>query len=272
MKRLIFALLHRNGNYLLSRNFRLQRVGNLDWVLRNYAIREVCLGVDELMILDLSESDDHRERFRDEVRILGEECFVPVAVGGRIRSIAEVDRLLGVGTDKVVLNTAFVNDPGLCEEIAARFGSQAVVASIDVCREVGTAPSDRAELLVRPDRLGPRIEDALDHGAGEVLLQSVDRDGTGNGLELELADGLLGITAPLILMGGVGHADQIVEGLLHSAVDAVATANLFNFVGDALVDARRRCFDRGIQLAMWEGSELAKLAGVHRHGSTKSAP
>jgi cyclase len=261
MKRLIFTLLHRDGHYLLSRNFRLQRVGDIDWVLRNYAIRSVSLGIDELMVLDLSESDDVRERFREEVRILGEECFVPLAVGGRIRSVDEVERLLTVGADKVVLNEPFVCDPGLCEAIAARFGSQALVAGIDVRREVSLAPGVREGLLVTPEELVQRVDRVLDRGAGEVLLQSVDRDGTGNGLDLTLADGLGDLPVPLILMGGVGHAHQIVEGLQHPAVDAVATANLFNFVGDALVEARLRCLDAGVALPGWDRQELARLEG-----------
>lgn len=261
MKRLIFTLLFCDGSYMLSRNFRLQRVGDLDWVLRNYAIRTVSLGIDELMVLDLSQSDDSRERFRDEVQILGEECFVPLAVGGRIRSVAEVERLLAVGTDKVVLNAPFVTNPGLCESIAGRFGSQAVVASIDVGR--GPAPSCpvRDGPFVAPATLDLRLSQALQHGAGEILLQSIDRDGTGNGLDLALVDNLSAISAPLILMGGVGHADQIVAGLQHPAVDAVATANLFNFVGDALVEARRRCLAAGLRLATWEEQGLTRLDG-----------
>lgn len=271
MKRLIFTLLHRDGHYLLSRNFRLQRVGNLDWVLRNYAIRAVSLGIDELMVLDLSDSDDHRARFREEVRILGEECFVPLAVGGRIRSVEEVERLLAVGTDKVVLNAPFVTDPGLCEAIAARFGSQALVAGLDVRREPTIAPGVRDGLLVAPEQLTARVAEVIGHGAGEVLLQSVDRDGTGNGLDLTLADDLGGISVPLILMGGVGHADQIVTGLWHPAVDAVATANLFNFVGDALVEARRRCLEAGVALPDWDGEDLTSLEGCLADDATDKA-
>lgn len=261
MKRLIFTLLFRDGQYLLSRNFRLQRVGDLNWVLRNYAIREVSLGIDELMVLDVSQSDDNRERFRDEVRILGQECFVPLAVGGRIRSVAEVDRLLAVGADKVVLNAPFVTDPAICESIAGRFGSQALVAGIDVLRERALATDVREGLVVTPADVAIRVGQVLNDGAGEILLQSVDRDGTGNGLDLALVDDLVGISAPLILMGGIGHAGHFEAGLRHPAVDAVATANLLNFVGDALIKARHRCQEAGVALATWQGQELARLRG-----------
>ncbi len=270
MKRLIFTLLHRDGYYLLSRNFRLQRVGDLDWVLRNYAIRAVSLGVDELIVLDLSESDERRERFREEVRIIGEECFVPIAVGGRIRSVGEVERLLAVGADKVVLNTPFVTDPGLCELVAERFGSQALVAGIDAQRSPSLSPSPRSGLLVTPEELAPRVGRAIERGAGEVLLQSVDRDGTGNGLDISLIESLGTISVPLILMGGIGHASHIVTGLQVPAVDAVATANLFNFVGDGLVDARRRCLEAGVALPCWNEQELNKLEGTLRMASGNS--
>jgi len=262
MKRIIFTLLHRDGDYLLSRNFRLQRVGELDWVLKNYAIREVSLGIDELMVLDLSTNDVHRERFRDEVRILSEECFVPLTVGGRIRSVDEVERLLLVGADKVLLNAPFFADPDLCRAVAARFGSQALVAGIDVCREVASAPPGRAGLMVPPERIRTQVEHALACGAGEILLQSVDRDGTGNGLDLDHVASLEGLRVPLIVMGGVGHSGQVLEGLLHPLVDAVATANLFNFVGDALVRARTFAREHGVDLAAWSGAELSELEGA----------
>lgn len=265
MKRIIFTLLHRDGHYLLSRNFRLQRVGGLDWVLKNYAIREVSLGIDELMVLDLSTTDVHRARFRDEVRVLSEECFVPLTVGGRIRSIDEVERLLLIGADKVLLNAPFFVDPGLCLAVAERFGSQALVGGIDVCRDVASVPPDRAGLMTSPERLRTHAEHVLASGAGEILLQSVDQDGTGKGLDLEHVATLHGFRVPLIVMGGVGHSGQVLEGLLHPFVDAVATANLFNFVGDALVRTRTFAREQGVDLAAWSGAELSELEGSCRY-------
>lgn len=96
MKRMIFGLLYRDGSYVLSRNFRLQRIGDIGWVLNNYGILEVSQGIDELMILDVSSGEATRDRFRYEVAALAEECFVPVTVGGRVRSVQEADQLFGV--------------------------------------------------------------------------------------------------------------------------------------------------------------------------------
>lgn len=266
MRRLLFALLHSDGSYMLSRNFRLQRVGDLSWVLRNYEIRRVSLGIDELVVLDVSPESTDRERFRREVATLAEECFVPVTVGGHIRDLDEVGRLFDIGADKVLLNTPFLSDPELCEAVASRYGSQALVAGIDVSRVPSTVGSSRQGTVVGPDRLGATVGLAIGHGAGEVLVQSVDRDGTGNGLDLGLLDGMGPIERPVIVMGGVGHADHLVEGLLHPSVDAVATANLFNFVGDTLHRARRTCISRGVPLASWQSGEIESLRGAIQHG------
>ncbi len=259
MKRLIFVLLYRDGSYMLSRNFRLQRVGDLDWVLRNYELRRVSLGIDELVVLDVSDHRSERERFHAEVTTLTEQCFVPVAVGGGIRDVDEVGRLLAIGADKVVLNAPFFTDRHLCEAIASRYGSQALVAGIDVARDLSSSTGGPGRPIVTPETLVDHVRMTEDLGAGELLVQSVDRDGTGNGLDLAFADMLGGVGRPVIMLGGVGQADHIVEGLLHPAVDAVATANLFNFVGDSLVTARSRCVERGVRLPTWDHRDFDEL-------------
>jgi cyclase len=262
MKRIIFTLLHADGAYMLSRNFRLQRVGDVDWVLTNYRIREVSLGIDELMILDASRDAADRDRFRREVHTLVKECFVPVTVGGRITSLDEAARLFDVGADKVLLNSAFHVNPGLCADVAGRYGSQALVAGIDVRGQPLAAGHPRALGSVGPDGLERHADRAVDIGAGEILLQSIDRDGTGNGLDLRLADRTGSLRVPLILMGGVGHAKHIAEGLKHPTVAAVATANLFNFVGDTLVRTRNECRANGINLAKWPVDNVASFEGM----------
>ena len=269
MRRLLFALLHSDGSYMLSRNFRLQRVGDLGWVLANYEIGRVSLGIDELVVLDVSPDATGRDRFRREVATLAEECFVPVTVGGHIRDLDEVGRLLAIGADKVLLNTPFHADPELCEAVAGRYGSQALVAGIDVSRDATAVGPSRQRTAVPAERLGAMVDRAIGHGAGEVLVQSVDRDGTGNGLDLGLLEMLGPIERPLIVMGGVGRADHLVEGLVHPDVDAVATANLFNFVGDSLVAARQRCVEQGVALATWRSEEFDTIRGaLAGHGTT----
>jgi len=259
MKRIIFTLLYRDGSYMLSRNFRLQRVGDLDWVLRNYRIREVSLGIDELMILDVSSDDSTRDRFRNEVSTLARECFVPLTVGGRVTSVDEAQRLFGLGADKILMNTALTRDPTLIEDLAGVFGSQAIVAGIDVCSDLARVEGVRVDRMTRPEDVAAQMHAALSLGAGEVLLQSVDRDGTGNGLDLGSLADLGSFSAPLIVMGGVGRASHVIDGLRCDAVDAVATANLFNFVGDTLLETRRAAVGSGVELPMWESADMKQL-------------
>ncbi len=264
MKRIIFALLHCNGHYMLSRNFRLQRVGDIEWVLRNYEIRRVSLGIDELMILDVSPEVSDRFVFHRDVSRLVEECFVPVTVGGHLKSREDVATCFAVGADKVLMNRAFFDAPERCEEIAATYGSQALIAGIDVIDDVEGMQAALHRPFVVRDALQAHVRKVVDSGAGEVLIQSVDRDGTGNGFDLSLAERAESGPAPLILMGGVGQASHLSEGLGASAVDAVATANLFNFIGDALLESRLQARSDGVLLAEWPDVGLEPLRGVLR--------
>jgi len=268
MKRIIFVLLYSDGHYMLSRNFRLQRVGDIDWVLRNYKIGRVSLGIDELMILDVSRGDSDRSLFHRDVARLVEECFVPVTVGGRLRSRDSVAGCFEVGADKVLMNTAFFEAPELCEEVAATYGSQALVAGIDVMDDVEGLQDANGRQFVARDRLSAHVERVIELGAGEVLVQSVERDGTGNGLDLALAALAGSGTTPLILIGGVGQAAHLSEGLREPAVDAVATANLFNFIGDTLLEARSFTKSSGVRLAHWLGADFSTLRSIFAEPGT----
>jgi cyclase len=267
VKRIIFALLHCDGHYMLSRNFRLQRVGDIEWVLRNYEIRRISLGIDELMILDVSPGGSGRSVFHGDVERLVAECFVPVTVGGQLRSLADVASCFAVGADKVLMNSAFFDAPSLCEGVAATYGSQALVAGIDVVDVAeGLQTTSDGRAFVPRDRLGEHVRRVVEHGAGEVLVQSVDRDGTGNGLDLGLARIADSGSTPLILMGGVGHGAHLSEGLCDDDVDAVATANLFNFMGDTLRDSRDRARSDGVSLAAWSDQAVHRLRDTLRAG------
>lgn len=241
MKRLIFAVLWDSGSFMLSRNFRLQRIGDLGWLLRNYRLAEVAGGLDEIMILNVGEDPLIDDVLLAAVRTIAHECFVPVTVGGGIRSVDDAQKLLEVGVDKIVMNTSIHRDPSLCESVSRRFGRQFLVQGIDVLRRHPEAPP-----LVRlkggdapPVDVRTAMRRGNDVGAGEILLQSVDRDGTGMGLDLAAVSAVGDVSdVPLIMMGGVGKPDHVVEGLLDPRIDAVATANLLNFIGDAFLVTR----------------------------------
>jgi cyclase len=253
-KRILFALLYDNGQFMLSRNFRLQKVGNLAWLQKNYNFSHISFFIDELIVLDVTRGDRNQAAFCETLEALTEGCFVPIAAGGGIRSVEQARRLLRSGADKVVVNTPIFSQPALLKELAQEFGQQCVVGSLDLKRTQG----DKYEILIES---GTRALDGVatdelqrlsDGEVGEWYLNSVDRDGTGQGYDLALLDQLpVDWSVPVILAGGAGNASHIAAGLADSRVDAVATAHLFNFVGDGLKQARSTLLSSGVELASW---------------------
>ena len=204
-----------------------RRVGAVHQSVKVYNLREV----DELVFLDITATPGSRPPDYELIDEIADECFMPLTVGGGIRSIKHVHRLLQVGADKVAVNTAAVEVPSLISEVARDFGSQCVVVSIDtrrhpdgslqVCTRSGTMPVDHD-----PVALARRAEDA---GAGEILLTSIDRDGTMEGYDLPLIRAVSdAVSIPVIASGGAGRPEDMVSAVENGAV-AVAAASLFHF-------------------------------------------
>ncbi|WP_286829430.1 MULTISPECIES: imidazole glycerol phosphate synthase cyclase subunit [Kordiimonas] len=253
-KRIIFTLLFDKGQFMLSRNFRLQKVGNLDWLQRNYNFADVAFFIDELIVLDVSRGERDRSAFCRALAQISEGCFAPIAAGGGIDSVDYAKALLRAGADKVVVNTALVEQPELVQEIAREFGQQCVVGSVDLKRNPG---GYNVYIRDGSEKLDVPVSEVLGWHArgnvGEIYLNSIDRDGTGQGYDFDTLSLLPeGWNLPVILAGGVGNAKHFAEGLMHDNVDAVATAHLFNFVGDGLKKARNALLDSGAQLATWD--------------------
>jgi len=262
MRRVIFTLLYDRGQFMLSRNFRLQAVGGVDWLFNNYDFAKVSHGLDELMVLDVSRGTRDPDKFAQIVQHISGLCFIPMTVGGGVTSFEIGQRFLRSGADKLLVNSAFFNDPALCRQLAGHFGRQCIVAGIDY-RRSGQGPrrpavdSGSKEI---PHDLAYWVESVQENGAGEILFQSVDQDGTGMGLDLSVVDDLpRRPEVPCILMGGVGKAEHVIRGLGHTAVDAVATANLFNFIGSAFLDVRQQIAQTGVQIAHWVDDDYALL-------------
>ena len=270
-KRLIFTLLYNNGQFVLSRNFRLQRVGNLQWLQTNYNFSHISYSIDELVVLDITRGKKKSEDFCAALKLLTEGCFVPIAAGGGVRSIETARNLLRSGADKVVVNSALYENNGFLADLASEFGQQCVVASMDIksmsgdgyrawsedgtrCQE-GFA-SEWIEKIVRNDYIG------------ELYLNSMDRDGTGQGYDLKLLDLLPAkMSKPVILAGGVGNATHLAIGLDDPRVDAVATAHLFNFIGDGLKQARQSLITAGVDLPLWDIQLLEQHLTEERAGN-----
>lgn len=206
-------------------------------------------GADELTFLDVSASSGGRETTYDVVRRTAEEVFVPLTVGGGVRAVEDVDRLLRAGADKVGVNTAAIARPALVAEIAQRFGSQVLVLSVDARRVVDGPPTPSGyEVTTHGGRRGTGIDavawakQAVELGAGEVLLNSMDADGTTAGFDLEmLADVRREVAVPLIASGGAGTVEHFVAAA-RAGADALLAASVFHFgaltVGDVKAGLR----------------------------------
>jgi imidazole glycerol-phosphate synthase subunit HisF len=253
-KRVIFTLLYDNGSFMLSRNFRLQRVGKLDWLQKNYDFSQIAFSIDELVVLDVSRNKRDEKKFYHHVRSLNDSCFVPIAAGGGIRTLKQAQILLQNGAEKIVVNTLLSENPEIVREISIRYGQQCIVAVVDVKEVNGkfTIWTDNGTVQQQIG-LAKWLEDLQNFPIGEIYLNSIDRDGTGQGFHTELLEYLPEKTLiPIILAGGAGIPSHLGEGLKDPRVDAVATAHLFNFVGNGLEQARIELLDEGFNLARWE--------------------
>lgn len=254
-KRLIFTLLYHQGQFMLSRNFRLQKVGDLRWLQTNYNFAHISYSIDELVVLDVTRGDRDPQAFGAALKSLGEGCFAPIAAGGGVRTLDHARTLLRSGADKVVVNTPLYGDDAFVRALASEFGAQCVVASMDIKRGPDGSYQAWAESGTR-GVLGPAaewIERVVASPVGELYLNSIDRDGTGQGYDLRSLDQLPApMPKPVILAGGVGNATHLAQGLADPRVDAVATAHLFNFIGDGLRQARQSLRAGGVVLPVWD--------------------
>ena len=208
-------------------------------------------GADEVVFLDITASSDRRETTVELVHRTAEEVFIPFTIGGGIRTVDDARRLLRAGADKVSVNTAAVNRPELVAEIADEFGSQCAVASIDARRAHGG--SFPFEIFTHGGRTPTGI-DAIEYairvtelGAGEILLTSMDRDGTRDGFDLELTRAVVEVVnVPVIASGGVGTLDHLVEGVLEGGADAVLAASIFHFGEHTVAEAKSHMAAAGI--------------------------
>ncbi len=252
--RMCFALLYAGGSFHLSRNFNLQAVGNFEWLMENYEFDSIARSIDELVILNVGRGVVDWPDFINTVQKLVRQCFMPVAVGGGIRSAEQARQLFANGADKVVLNSAFFSAPELIGTLASSYGAQSIVASIDFRRDA----AGNARVFVDGGAtdagidLAAAVSRAAELGAGELYLTSIDRDGTGMGYDLpalELAHAACDL--PIIAAGGADTTERLAEGIRSGYASAVSTAHLFNFMCDGLQAARRQLIADGIPLSRW---------------------
>ena len=252
-ERLVFSLIYSDGGFMQSRNFRLQRVGDINWLEKNYKFQEISFSLDELIVIDASKQIKDINKFATVVKRLANDVFIPVTAGGGIRTLEDVELLFNNGADKIVLNTALYENPGLAENIIRKYGAQSLVASVDY-----KLVNNDAIVYIKNGTLAIEIklDDYLvflqDLGVGEILLNSIQQDGTGFGYDLfTIGKYSKIISVPLLIMGGAGNEVHLLEGLNEKGVSAVVTGNLFNFIGNGLPNARKFMLDHNANLARW---------------------
>jgi cyclase len=221
------------------------------------AIAYDAAGADELTFLDITASHENRGIILDVVRRTAEACFMPVTVGGGVRSVDDIRALLKSGADKVSINTAAVNRRAFVREAAEKFGDQCIVVAIDAKKVSQPGEVDRWEIFTHGGR-HPTGLDAVDYaqevvslGAGEILLTSMDRDGTRTGFDIALTRAVAdSVTVPVIASGGVGNLDHMVEGIRDGHATAVLAASIFHFGEYSVRDAKEHMAKAGLPMRM----------------------
>src|SRR6266404_5318735 len=211
-------------------------------------------GADELTFLDITASSEERDLILHVVEEVAAQVFIPLTVGGGVRTVSDVRRLLNAGADKISINTAAVQNPQLVADAAGRYGSQCIVVAIDAKRVPGAIPP-RWEVYTHGGR-NPAGLDALEWGrrmqqlgAGEILLTSMDRDGTRLGFDLELTRAFSdALDIPVIASGGVGGLQHLVDGVVYGHADAVLAASIFHYGEYTVQQAKRLMAEQGIEV------------------------
>jgi cyclase len=251
-KRIIACLDVRNGQVVKGINFEgLRSAGDPTELARRYN-RE---GIDELVILDITATIEARRALADTIRAVARELFIPLAVGGGIRTEADAAAAVEAGADKVSLNTAAIADPALITRIADRYGSQAVVVAIDAKR--ATPDASRFSVYARSGQADARrdavewAQEAESRGAGEILLTSIDRDGTKAGFDCEMtATVSSAVSIPVIASGGAGRLDHFVEVFTTGRADAALAASIFHYADTSVRTLKTHLREHGIPVRL----------------------
>lgn len=214
-------------------------------------------GADEITFLDITATHDNRDTIVHVVEQVASEVFIPLTVGGGIRTLEDIRRMLNAGADKVGINSAAVANPEFVREAAERFGSQCIVVAMDAKKVSQAGEPSRWEIFTHGGRKPTGIEaiawakKMVDYGAGEILLTSMDRDGTREGFDLPLTRAISeAVTVPVIASGGVGNLDHLADGVVEGKADAVLAASIFHFAEYTIEQAKQHMASRGIEVRL----------------------
>ncbi|GGX19948.1 imidazole glycerol phosphate synthase subunit HisF [Pigmentiphaga litoralis] len=242
------------GRVVKGVNFvNLMDAGDPVEVARRYDLQ----GADEITFLDITASSDQRDIIVSVIEQVASQVFIPLTVGGGVREVGDVRRLLNAGADKVGINTSAVTNPTLVRDAAQRYGSQCIVVAIDAKRVSQPGEAPRWEVFTHGGRKATGL-DAIEwartmanYGAGEILLTSMDRDGTRSGFDLALTRAVSeAVPVPVIASGGVGSLDDLANGVTEGKADAVLAASIFHYGQHTVQEAKRFMADRGIAMRL----------------------
>ena len=249
-KRIIPCLDVNAGRVVKGVNFvELRDAGDPVEIARRYDEQ----GADELTFLDITASSDDRDLILSVIERVADQVFIPLTVGGGVRAVPDVRRLLNAGADKVSINTAAVTNPQLVADAAGKYGSQCIVVAIDAKQTA----AGKWEVFTHGGRKATGLDvlewaaKMCELGAGEILLTSMDRDGTKSGFDLPLTRAVAeAVSIPVIASGGVGNLEHLADGVLEGKADAVLAASIFHFGEYSIGEAKRFMADRGIEMRL----------------------
>jgi cyclase len=253
-KRIIFALLYQDNNFFLSRNFRLQKVGDLNWILNNFGFNEACRFIDEIVLINIKKEPNLSDynNFLKMVNLFRKKIFLPLTIGGGINSLSIAKLYFENGADKILINS-FSTDYKLIKSIQEEYGSQAISIMIDckknlynktyeVYVQCGTKKINELKSFLKNNK---NLK-----SCGEIILNSIDQDGVGTGFDLKIMKLVKHLKNPILVMGGAGKPEHFTDVLGLKNINGAITANLFNFLGDGLKRTREILLKKNIKVAL----------------------
>ena len=249
-KRIIFKLYFKDNYFCLSRNFKLQKVGTIDWLFNNLNFSNIANFIDELVIINVNEKNYKNpiiNEFKFAIQKLMKKTFIPLTIGGGLRNLSQVNDCFAIGADKILLNTAIRKDKKFVKDCIKKYGSQAVLCGIDFKLEKDNFYTYTENGKEKFFSLKKHILLAKNMKIGELFLTSIDRDGTGFGYEKKILK-YLNVNFPVVLGGGAGKSQHFEELIFEKKISGLMTGNLFNFVGPGLEELRLKILEQGVNL------------------------
>lgn len=263
-KRLIFTLLYADGFFMQSRNFNIQKVGDINWLKKNYNLKNISNYIDELIVLDISRNEKDLNNFIYNLKKISNDFFIPITAGGGINTFNYASKLLRNGADKVLVNSILNTNSKVVYEIADTYGSQSIIGGIDYKfynNKISCFTHNGTVLINKI--FSTYLKKIYKFPIGEIYINSIDQDGTGMGLDTNIINKIpKKFFKPVIISGGCGNYTHIKEGLENKGINAVSTANLFNFVNNGLETVRMKLLKDNFRLPEWNSKSIKHLKGI----------